>query len=65
VFPLVGIPRRTVALAGLLSAGLLLFALSRDWPIWAVGAATLAPWLPLLVAQTAWTYQRYQWLARF
>jgi hypothetical protein len=65
VFPLVGIPRRTVALAGLLSAGLLLFALSRDWPIWAVGAATLAPWLPLLVAQTAWTYQRYQWLALF
>ena len=65
VFPLAGTPRRTLALAGLLSVGLLLFATSRDWPIWFVGATLLAPWLPLLVVQTAWTYQRYQWLALF
>jgi hypothetical protein len=52
-----------LALAGLLSVGLLLFATSRDLPIWLVGATVLAPWLPLLVVQTAWTYQRYQWLA--
>lgn len=60
-----GVPRRTLAPAGLLSAGLLLFALSREWPIWLVGASVVAPWLPLLAVQTAWTYQRYQWLALF
>ena len=65
VLPVIGVSRRTLALAGLLSAGLLLFASSRDWPIWLVGMSTLAPWVPLFVAQTTWTYQRYQWLALF
>ena len=65
VFPVAGISRRTLALAGLLSLGLLLLASSRAWAIWLVGATALAPWLPLLAVQTAWTYQRYQWLALF
>ena len=60
-----GISGRTLGLAGLLSIGLLQFAASREWPIWLIGHATVAPWVPLLALQTAWTYQRYQWLALF
>jgi hypothetical protein len=58
-----GLPITT--LAGLLSAAGLLFAAARGWPIWAVGAAALLPWLPLFGAQTLRTYRRYQWLALF
>lgn len=64
-FRFAGVTRRTFGPACLLSAGLVLFALSRGWPIWLVGGSAVAPWLPLLAVQTAWTYQRYQWLALF
>ena len=47
------------------SLGGLSFGLLQGWPLWAVGLATLVPWLPAFTLDTAQIYRRYQWLALF
>lgn len=47
------------------SAGGLSFGLLQGWPLWAVGVASLVPWLPAFILDTAQIYRRYQWLALF
>jgi hypothetical protein len=49
----------------LASFGGLSFALLLGWPLWGVGVATVAPWLPLFTLDLAHIYFRYQWLALF
>jgi hypothetical protein len=41
------------------------FAQLLGWPLWGLGVATVAPWLPIFVLDLADTYSRYQWLALF
>jgi hypothetical protein len=54
-----------LSLVGMASVGGLGFATLQGWPIWAVGTAAVAPWLPVFVRDVAWIYRRYQWLALF
>src|SRR5258708_35374127 len=55
----------TIGLILLLSLGGLSFALLQGWPLWAAGAATLLPWIPVFVLNVAHVYRVYQWLALF
>jgi hypothetical protein len=55
----------TIGLVLLLSLGGLSFALLQGWPLWAAGAATLLPWIPVFVLNVAQVYRVYQWLALF
>jgi hypothetical protein len=55
----------TVGLTLLVSLGGLSFALLQGWPLWAVGVATVLPWLPLFAVDIARVMRSYQWLALF
>jgi len=55
----------TVGLTILISLGGLSFALLQGWPLWAVGVATVAPWLPIFTIDVARIFRLYQWLALF
>ncbi|MGH2396324.1 MAG: cyclic nucleotide-binding domain-containing protein [bacterium] len=65
VFAIHSVPPRIVALTALASFGALILAIVRGWPVWAIGFATLLPWLPLFTTATVWTYRHYHWLALF
>ena len=55
----------TIGLVLLLSLGGLSFGLLQGWPLWAAGAATVLPWIPVFVLNVAHVYRVYQWLALF
>ena len=55
----------TFGLTLLVSLGGLSFALLQGWPLWAVGIATVLPWLPMFTADVARVMRAYQWLALF
>jgi hypothetical protein len=55
----------TLGLTLLVSLGGLSFALLQGWPLWAVGIATVLPWLPLFTMDVARVMRAYQWLALF
>ncbi|HEX8967078.1 MAG TPA: hypothetical protein VF937_04305 [Chloroflexota bacterium] len=55
----------TFGLTGVVSLGGASYALLQGYPLWVVGLATVAPWLPVFTLGVARTYQRYQWLALF
>lgn len=40
-------------------------AILQGWPLWAIGLATILPWIPLFASEMVWTYRHYQWLALF
>lgn len=40
-------------------------AILQGWPLWAIGLATILPWIPLFALEMVWTYRHYQWLALF
>lgn len=42
-----------------------LLGILQEWPLWAIGLATLLPWLPLIMRELSWTYAHYGWLALF
>ena len=42
-----------------------LLGILQEWPLWAIGLATLLPWLPLIMRELRWTYAHYGWLALF
>jgi hypothetical protein len=41
------------------------FGLLLDWPLWAIGLATVLPWLPVFTIDAARVFRAYQWLALF
>lgn len=47
------------------SVGGVSFGLLQGWPLWALGVASLVPWLPAFTLDIARIYRRYQWLALF
>jgi hypothetical protein len=49
----------------LVSFGGLSFSLLLGWPLWAVGTATVLPWLPVFTVDVARIMRAYQWLALF
>ena len=55
----------TLGLTLLVSLGGLSFALLRGWPLWAVGIATVLPWLAMFTVDVARVMRAYQWLALF
>jgi len=55
----------TLGLTLLVSLGGLSFALLQGWPLWAVGAATVLPSLPMFTMDVARVLRAYQWLALF
>jgi hypothetical protein len=61
----VGLPLSSFGLAALGTAGTVVFAMSRGWPLWGTGVAAVVPWVPLFVLDVAWTIKRYKWLALF
>lgn len=65
---LVGIrnaPPHIVALTAAASYAAQVFAVLQGWPFWAIVLATLLPWGPLLMRETAWMYKHYGYLALF
>lgn len=59
------VPLRMVVLTGLTSCVLLGVSIVEHWPLWGIGLAVLAPWLPLFTAETAWMHRHYGSLALF
>jgi hypothetical protein len=55
----------TLGLTLVVSLGGLSFALLQGWPLWAVGVATVLPWLPMFTMDVARVMRAYQWLALF
>jgi hypothetical protein len=55
----------TLGLALVVSLGGLSFSLLQGWPLWAVGVATVLPWLPAFTVDVARVMRTYQWLALF
>ena len=60
-----GVPRNMVAITAGASALAIAFGLIQGWPAWAVVAAAVAPWLPILGLEMGWTRRHYGWLALF
>src|ERR1051326_5527628 len=55
----------TLGLTLVVSIGGLSFALLLGWPLWAIGLATVLPWLPVFTLDVARLFRAYQWLALF
>src|SRR6059036_3969137 len=55
----------TIGLTILVSLGSLSFALLQGWPLWAVGVATVIPWLPIFTIDVARIFRLYQWPVLF
>jgi hypothetical protein len=55
----------TLGVTLLVSLGGLSFALLQGWPLWAVGIATVLPWLAMFTVDVARVMRAYQWLALF
>jgi hypothetical protein len=54
-----------VGVTALTSGASLAVAIIQHWPLWGLGFAAVMPWIPLLVAETAWMYRHYGYLALF
>ena len=63
--PLRGLSTGSTALVCMGSLGGLAFAYLEGWPLWAMGAAVVLPWVPVFYGDLVWIYQRYPWLALF
>jgi hypothetical protein len=64
-FTIHSVPARAIVLTGVVSVTGLIFASLLGWPLWRIALAMLLPWVPLLTAETVWTYRHYHWLALF
>jgi hypothetical protein len=60
-----GVPPSTLLLAAVLSVGGLASTHLLGLPIWFVGLAVVAPWVPVVALDARWIAARYQWLALF
>ncbi len=58
-------PAHVIAFTAIASYLAQLLGILQEWPLWAIGLATLLPWLPLATREVAWTYRHYGWLALF
>lgn len=59
------VPPTIIILTALASYLGQLSAILQGWPLWAIGLATILPWIPLFASEMVWTYRHYQWLALF
>lgn len=59
------VPPSTLTVTALASVAGLGVAIAGKWPLWALGLATVLPWVPSITAQAAWTEQYFQGLALF
>lgn len=59
------VPPHIVVLTALASYAGLGLGILQNWPLWAIGLATLLPWVPLFTSEVVWTYRHYHWLALF
>jgi hypothetical protein len=59
------VTRTTLGITVVVSLGGLSFSLLQGWPLWAVGVASVLPWLPMFTADVARVMRAYQWLALF
>ena len=53
----------TLGLTVVVSFGGLSFGLLLDWPLWAIGLATVIPCLPVFTMDVARVLRAYQWLS--
>lgn len=60
-----GIPRGLLRATVTASVLATLVALYQGWPGWAIVAAAVLPWFPVLGAETAWLSRHYGWFALF
>lgn len=65
VFQIRSVPRTVIALTALASSLGQLSSILQGWPLWAIGLATVIPWIPIFASEMMWTYRHYQWLALF
>ncbi|OLC31093.1 MAG: hypothetical protein AUH31_03325 [Armatimonadetes bacterium 13_1_40CM_64_14] len=56
---------QVVGVTALTSGASLAVAIIQHWPLWGLGFAAVMPWIPLFVAETAWMYRHYRYLALF
>lgn len=59
------VPTRSLVLTALVSCAVIALAVFISWPIWAVAAAAIVPWLTIFQRETAWIYRHYRWLALY
>lgn len=59
------VPARVAWITGSASLTLLVAGLAQGYAMWVTALMTLAPWLPLLVVETAWKYEHYGLWALF
>lgn len=60
-----GLPRRVVVLTTIAVVAVVAFGIVQGWPVWAIVAAGLAPWVPVLAFEIDWARRHYGWLALF
>lgn len=59
------VPPHIIAVTALASCAGLGVGILQNWPLWAIGLATLVPWIPLFTSEVVWTYRHYHWFALF
>jgi hypothetical protein len=58
-------PMSAIAVAAAGSFAGQIFAVLQAAPLWVYLVAAVAPWLPILALEIAWTYRHFKWLAVF
>jgi hypothetical protein len=53
------VPLRVVAITGAASLTLIVAGAMQAYPLWVIALMGLVPWLPVVVAETAWKYEHY------
>jgi Cyclic nucleotide-binding domain len=59
------IPLKIVIITALASWALQVYAIVEGQPLYVILILTLLPWIPLVVFESIWKYQHYQWIAIF
>lgn len=59
------VPRRFILIATVTSVAAADVLNHEQWPLWAIGLAVVAPWIPFIAIEIAWTFRHYNWLALF
>lgn len=59
------VPSQVLVATAAASYGTLILSSIAGWPLWAKVAAAALPWGFVFVAEAAWTYRHFQWLALF
>lgn len=59
------LPQRVITLNSIATIAVVVFGVLQGWPAWAIVAAGLAPWVPVLAFEVDWARRHYGWLALF